>query len=71
MKRLFCLIISAALIIMPLSLLAQETEEGFTEPGANYENPLSPEEAAELEFHTTIPDPVDTEIQNHDISGPV
>jgi hypothetical protein len=71
MKRLFFFIISAALIITPLSLLAEDTEVELTEPGANYVNPLSPEEMAELEFQMTIPDPVDTETQNHDISGPV
>ena len=71
MKRLFCIIVSAALIIAPLSLLAEDTENELTEPGANYANPLSPEEMAELEFQTTLPNPVDTENQNHDISGPV
>ena len=67
MKKLFCIIISAAFIIAPLSLLA---EEELTDPGTNYENPLSPEERAELEFHMMAPNPVDTENQNHDISGP-
>jgi hypothetical protein len=56
---------------MPLSLLAQDTEKEYTEPGANSANPLSPEQMAEFEFQMTMPDPVDTENQNHDISGPV
>ena len=71
MKKLFYIVISAALIITPFSLLAEDEGSEFTEPGANYANPLSPEEMAELEFQTTIPNPVDTENQNHDISGPV
>lgn len=71
MKRLCYIVISIALIITPFSLLAEDTENEFTEPGANYTNPLSPEEMVELEFQTTIPNPVDTENQNHDISGPV
>lgn len=68
---MFFIIISIAFIGAPLSLWAEETKVELTEPGANYASPLSPEETADLEFHMTIPDPVDTENQNHDISGPV